>query len=486
MASRKIFNSIRWKLFIPLLTTMWVIVGVLSYVQYKSINDFNVMRLRRQMLSATSDILNYYENNENPRSYLTFLNEFAKGTILEELRLSVYERDRLAYSRGPMIPQSYARVSERPDSKENFYVMQRSNNGEIVVIGALPLKSIARTDGPSAHFWWLVVVLMIVSVIVSYFSTSYLMRNIKLLHRFAQNAANGDFSFDQSKFTHDELGDISRQIIKLYNDKAKALRNATKEHEMTMFAVEEKSRIKRQLTNNINHEIKTPVGVIRGYLDTVVNSPDMDDEIKNQFLARAHSNVVRLCNLLNDVSTMTRLEESNGNIQTIETDFHELVFSVYTDLSASGVLGEMEFDIDIPINCMVRGNNNLLTGAISNLIRNAAQHSHGTEIGLRLVIESERFYTFSFYDNGTGVEDEHLPHLFERFYRVDAGRSRKAGGTGLGLPIVKNAIEALGGSISVHNRTAGGLEFMFTLEKWQKQSKSKKAKKEPIHSSTAG
>ena len=91
-------------------------------------------------------------------------------------------------------------------------------------------------------------------------------------------------------------------------------------------------------------------------------------------------------------------------------------------------------------------------------------------MGIKLVVESEKHYTFSFYDNGVGVEPDHLPHLFERFYRVDAGRSRKSGGTGLGLPIVKNTIEALGGSISVHNRTEGGLEFLFTLEKWTRHS----------------
>ena len=86
-------------------------------------------------------------------------------------------------------------------------------------------------------------------------------------------------------------------------------------------------------------------------------------------------------------------------------------------------------------------------------------------MGIRLVAESGKYYTFAFWDNGTGVDPTHLPHLFDRFYRVDSGRSRKTGGTGLGLPIVKNIIESLGGSMSVSNRAGGGLQFMFTLKK---------------------
>ena len=102
-----------------------------------------------------------------------------------------------------------------------------------------------------------------------------------------------------------------------------------------------------------------------------------------------------------------------------------------------------------------------------NLIRNAAEYSHGSEIKLRLINETAKYYTFSFADNGVGVPQEHIPHLFERFYRVDTGRSRKVGGTGLGLPIVKNTITTLGGTISVRNGAAGGLEFVFTLPKWE-------------------
>ena len=111
------------------------------------------------------------------------------------------------------------------------------------------------------------------------------------------------------------------------------------------------------------------------------------------------------------------------------------------------------------------GNRGLLSAMLMNLIKNAVFYSRGTEIVIKCISTGEHSYTFIFYDDGVGVPAESLPHLFERFYRVDTGRSRRNGGTGLGLPIVKSTINALGGSITVANRETGGLQFTFTLRR---------------------
>ena len=125
----------------------------------------------------------------------------------------------------------------------------------------------------------------------------------------------------------------------------------------------------------------------------------------------------------------------------------------------------MEFNYDIPTYCRVIGNESLLTGMLNNLTKNAVFYSKGTECNLILTGQDDTFYHFAFYDNGVGVKESSLPHLFERFFREDSGRSRKKGGTGLGLPIVQNTIEALGGTIQASNREGGGLLFRFTLRK---------------------
>ena len=313
----------------------------------------------------------------------------------------------------------------------------------------------------------IITIILSIAVIITYFYTRTLTRSVSMLSEFASKAAQGVKSEKEYNFPHNELGDISRQIVKLYKEREKAFEQINRERKVAMHAIEERIATTRQITNNVNHEIKTPVGIIKGYLETIVGNPDMDEESRNRFLSRMLINVDRLCNLLNDISTMTRLENGAGKIPLERVDMHDLIYQVENDLLASKMAGDMNFSYSVPFDCNVKGNYGLITGMINGLIRNAANYSGGTEIGFRLVSESDRFYVFSFYDNGKGVSEEHLAHLFERFYRVDTGRSRQKGGTGLGLSIVKSTILSLGGTISVHNRSTGGLEFIFTIPRWE-------------------
>lgn len=119
----------------------------------------------------------------------------------------------------------------------------------------------------------------------------------------------------------------------------------------------------------------------------------------------------------------------------------------------------------IPDGCIVTGNEALLNNALHNLIGNAVKHSHGTRISINWLREENGQMIFSFSDNGIGVEEKHLDRLFDLFYRVDNGRSRKSGGSGLGLSLVSRIFTAMGGSISAQNGATGGLEFIFSLPK---------------------
>lgn len=176
-------------------------------------------------------------------------------------------------------------------------------------------------------------------------------------------------------YPHDELGDITRQIVHMYNKRLESLELQKREHEVALHAIEDKARAKRQLTNNINHELRTPIGVIKGYLDTIMDTPDMDEGARSHFIRKAQEHVNRLVNLIADVSAITRLEEGGELINTEELDYHDLVFTMASDLETSGAIGSMTFSYDLPFGCEINGNYNLLTGMLLNLAKNAASYS---------------------------------------------------------------------------------------------------------------
>jgi signal transduction histidine kinase len=291
-----------------------------------------------------------------------------------------------------------------------------------------------------------------------------LSRNVTLLYEFAHRAAAGEPMIAEKEFPHDMLGDISRQIFKLYTEKDAAMARSEYDHAAAIKATEDKVRSTRELSNNINHELKTPVGVIRGYLDTIAEHPEMPPETQKRFIDNARQAMERLCNLLNDLSSITRLEEGGASIIREPVVINDLLYNMSAEIKSTEILKHITFSYDVPEECTVMSNYSLLYGMLMNLIVNADFHSRGDSCELKLLGEVDhRFYSFSFADNGVGVSEEHIPHLFERFYRIDKGRSRKVGGTGLGLPIVKNTVTVFGGDITVRNRTPHGLEFIFTL-----------------------
>ena len=229
---------------------------------------------------------------------------------------------------------------------------------------------------------------------------------------------------------------------------------------------EEQARLKRQLTQNIAHELKTPVSSIQGYLETILSNPNIPKETVKTFLERSYAQSNRLTTLLRDISVLTRMDEAP---EMMERE------SVNLSLVVENIINEVNLELEekhikvinlMPQALMINGNHSLLYSIFRNLMDNAIAYA-GTNIQITINCfrEDDTFYYFSFSDSGVGVEEEHLTRLFERFYRVDKGRSRKLGGTGLGLAIVKNAVLFHGGTIFAKNAPNGGLEFVFTLQK---------------------
>ncbi|MBD5252523.1 MAG: HAMP domain-containing histidine kinase [Bacteroides sp.] len=482
MASKK-RNNYHWQLFLPIALGLCVVFGFIIWYQYKREADYRAEMLTEQLELINSRVLKAYEDDQSLRPINMFLSSYFAGSRYEGVRISVYDQDgRQKYSLGIPLPFEYSDLQTikeiEPgangrrlvrDENDDVYFLSsnRSNDGKILVLSALPyVTDVDDAIEVDATVWYVIIGCMVLTLVITYYFTGRLARSVVLLKEFTQRVSTGGHFTDADKFPRNELGDISREIIKIYRDRVEAAEQIRKERKVAIHAIEEKARVTRQMTNNINHEIKTPVGIVRGYLESILGDPDMDAATRTRFLERMLSNIERLSNLLNDVSTMTRLENGSDKIAINKVDMYDLVYQIDYDLPINNLAGNLEFSFDIPLECYVSGNAGLLNGMICGLIKNAAMYSGGTKVGLRLISESERYYMFSFWDNGNGVSEEHIPHLFERFYRVDSGRSRKQGGTGLGLPIVKSTVLTMGGSISVHNRTTGGLEFIFSLPRW--------------------
>ena len=233
-------------------------------------------------------------------------------------------------------------------------------------------------------------------------------------------------------------------------------------------------QLKQEMTSNIAHELKTPVSSIRGYLEILLSDKPVDDERRRYFLDRCFRQTLRLSDLIQDVSIINKLEESADLFPRTEEDATEVAKEAIGDLADKAVAAGITIQNNLPA-MPLDGNHELLYCIFRNLVENSIAYAGE---GVSIIIEtyepaksathyslSTTHYFIHYYDTGKGVADEYLSRLFDRFVRIDSGRSRQNGGTGLGLSIVKHSVLFHGGEIYAKNRPEGGLEFFFSLKK---------------------
>lgn len=343
-------------------------------------------------------------------------------------------------------------------SGDYFYSATCFPRDSFLIRSALPYNNdLTKSLQADQHYIWFALCAILLLTVILYRFTHRLGHNIMKLRTFATRADHNESLDveDLAVFPSDELGEIAERIIKIY----KRLQTTRREQDI----------LKRQLTQNIAHELKTPVASIQGYLETILENPNINDTMRQQFLERSYAQSQRLTSLLQDISTLNRMDDAPEITTQEHVDIANMVANIQKETALQLQEKHMTFVNRLPADLVICGNGSLVYSIFRNLTDNAIAYAGiGTTITLtaqfvQTNIEDNGKWHFCFSDNGVGVAPEHLQRLFERFYRVDKGRSRKMGGTGLGLAIVKNAVILHGGTISVHNNEDGGLCFEFTL-----------------------
>ncbi|MBQ8205591.1 MAG: sensor histidine kinase [Alistipes sp.] len=421
--------SFHKRLFLMLLAFSWATVLCFIGYQYIREKEYKSEFLNAQLQQYNRNLLTTVEEGEPYEEYIA-----THDMPFDELRISIialtgaviYDNtiplDSLDNHRSrPEVATALANgqgynISRQSTSDGRQYFYSATCGKRVVVRTAIPYSSTLQ-DLLEADWSFLIVMISITLVmsVVAYFTTRRLGKDIERVNRYEAEQA--------------------------------------------------KNRLKRQLTNNINHELKTPVASIQVCLETLLSGISLSEEKRQELIERCYMHNERLRRLLNDVSLITRMEDGSALINREKVVINEIIDEVAEELEVMPEEERLMLHLDFNDEVIVDGNTSLIGSIFRNLTENAIAYSEGRNIYISLLENNDTVCRIRFEDDGKGVEQKHLPHLFERFYRVDKGRSRQKGGTGLGLAIVKHAIQFHGGTIAVTNRANGGLRFDFTLRK---------------------
>lgn len=306
---------------------------------------------------------------------------------------------------------------------------------------------------------WIVLGLMVVCYVLTFFVIQYriehfIYRRVKKIYDDLTLLESSSFS---RKGITTDMATLTQEIDKYARDK---------KLEIETLKVREEYR--KEFLGNVSHELKTPLFTVQGYIDTLLDGAIHDEKVRDKYLEQANKGVERLIYIIKDLDMITKLEAGDLNLNLETFDIVEVVRNVFEllEMKAAKKKITLTFDMDYDQPIMVVADKDRIQQVLTNLVVNSIKYGHKkgtTEVSIENLIKNKVIVRVT--DNGEGIAQENIPRLFERFFRVDKSRSRKEGGSGLGLSIVKHIIEAHNEKIYVESELGVGSEFSFTLEK---------------------
>ena len=298
------------------------------------------------------------------------------------------------------------------------------------------------------------VIFMSVFLLLNYRIEKFMYNEIKQLYQDLEPEFRGELNDILITDNIDSL---------LENVKELALRRSVE-----LDSLKDQASYRREFLGNISHELKTPLFTVQGYILTLLDGALKDSSVNKKYLERANKGVERLTYIVKDLDLLTKLETGDTNLEMEDFDILELIQSVFEllEMQAAKSNIKLEFDQKYETAVTVNADRERVQQVLTNLIMNSIKYGKKkgtTEVSIQPIYDNKIIVRVR--DNGEGIEDEHLPRLFERFYRVDKSGNRRRGGSGLGLAIVKHIIEAHKEKIFVESQAEIGSEFSFTLEK---------------------
>ena len=306
---------------------------------------------------------------------------------------------------------------------------------------------------------WLILIFMIICYGFSFFVIQYRIENF--IYKRVKKIYDDLTLLESSTFRKDQIttdmATLTQEIDKYARDK---------KLEIETLKIREEYR--KEYLGNVSHELKTPLFTIQGYISTLLDGAINDKKVRDKYLKQAEKGVERLTYIVKDLDMITKLEVGDLRLNLETFDITKIVNNVFELLEMKAAKKKITLTLDMDYNhpVMVSADKDRIQQVLTNLVVNSIKYGRDkgtTEVSIENLIKNKVIVRVT--DNGEGIKSENIPRLFERFYRVDKSGSRKEGGSGLGLSIVKHIIEAHNEKIYVESDIGVGSEFSFTLEK---------------------